>query len=147
VLATGYESAVCGEDAGVSTVDAPAAFVLEPVEPLPLQIRVNFGIFTGRDATRPELERLASRVLERTGSTSVIAQQRYVSSPEQTACLHEVLIEVPPDGIERSGFELETLEELLLADARTWLEECVEHPDGPMSLAERLGTATVSLDS
>ena len=126
--------------------DPPVAFVLEPVEPLPLQIRVNFGIYTGRDATRPELERLASRVLERTGTVSVIGQQRYVAGLEQMVCLHEVLIEVAPDGIERAGYDLETLHELLLADARNWLEECVQSPDGPMSLAERLGTATVSLE-
>ena len=129
----------------MSTIDAPAAFVLEPVEPLPLQIRVNFGIFTGRDATRPELERLAARVRERTGSVAVIAQQRYVVGAEQTACLHEVLLEVPADGVDNAGFEPEVLRELLLADARTWLDECIEHPDGPMSLAERLGTATLAL--
>jgi hypothetical protein len=126
-------------------MDAPLAVALDRLPRPSIQVLVNFGVFTGRDATRPEVERLVEALLERVPVATVTVQQRYEPSAELSLGLHEVLIEVFEDAAVESGHDFDVLRALIVADAERWVEGCREHPEGAMTLAERLGTATLDL--
>ena len=126
-------------------MDAPLAVALDRLPRPSIQVLVNFGVFTGRDATRPEVERLVESLLERVPDATVTVQQRYEASAELTLGLHEVLIEVFEDAAVDSGHDFEVLRALIVADAERWVDGCRERPEGAMTLAERLGTTTVGL--
>jgi hypothetical protein len=59
----------------VST-DELIAFVAA-AEPGALEIRVNFGVFAGREATAAELDELAHALLPAVGEVTVVAEERH----------------------------------------------------------------------
>ena len=67
---------------------APIAFVADDGD-----IRVNFGIFAGRDATQAELDELAQTLLDRVKSVTLVAENRVVADREMEASLHQIRIE------------------------------------------------------
>lgn len=67
---------------------APIAFVAEDGD-----IRINFGIFAGRDATPAEVDELARTLLDRVRSVTVVSENRFVVDHEMEASVHQIRIE------------------------------------------------------
>ena len=86
---------------------APIAFVADDGD-----VRVNFGIFAGREATSAELDELAQTLLERAKSVTVVAENRVVADRETEASVHQIRIE-PGSPIE------------ILPVAEQWAAACV----------------------
>ena len=42
-----------------------------------IEVRVNFGVFAGRDATAAEIDRLAEWLLDEVGEVSIISEERH----------------------------------------------------------------------
>ncbi len=92
------------------------AFVVEDPEQPALEIRVNFGIFAGRDATPAEIDELARRLLLEIDEIEIVAEHRYEVGAESEAQVHQVRIEVrDPAEIDR-----------LLNAAELWARTCIE---------------------
>lgn len=68
--------------------NAPIAFVSDEGD-----IRVNFGIFAGREATPAELDELAHVLLERVRTITVVAENRVIADHEREASVHQIRIE------------------------------------------------------
>lgn len=77
-------------------------------------IRVNFGMFAGRDATQAEIDDLARTLLEEVEAVTIVAEQRTVADREMEASVHQIRIELGEDDPQRP---------LLLAEQ--WAEACV----------------------
>ena len=124
------------------------AIVRPPGSPASLEIIVNFGVVTGRRATKAEVERLAGELLHRVPNAAVSVIERYeIAHDGVSACVEQVQIALSPEAVEQSGYEFEALSELVSASARKWALECRElPPEGDLSLSERLAPRTVSLD-
>lgn len=88
---------------------APIAFVSDDGD-----IRVNFGVFAGREATPAEIEDLARTLLAEVESITIIAEQRYIVDREMEASVHQIRIE--PAGGDVAA---------LVALAATWAETCI----------------------
>ncbi len=88
---------------------APIAFVAEDGD-----IRVNFGVFAGREATPAEIEELAHSLLEQLEAVTIVAEQRYIVDREMEASVHQIRVE-PGDG------NVETL----VALAAAWAGACI----------------------
>ena len=88
---------------------APIAFVSEDGD-----IRVNFGVFAGREATAAEIDDLARTLLEHLESVTIVAEQRYIVDREMEASVHQIRIE-PGSGDVAA----------LVAIAATWAEACI----------------------
>jgi hypothetical protein len=71
-------------------------FVSDSQEDADLELVVNFGIYSGRQATPAEVERLAQSLLEELDSVEIICEQRYEFDREVEATVFRVRIEVPP---------------------------------------------------
>ena len=109
-----------------STVSDPAlAFIATPEAQAGLEIRVNFGVFAGRDATAAEIDDLARTLIPEVGEVTIIAEQRHELSEDVEASLHQVRVEVGdeqlPDGLD----EMESLSERLLGACDTWARRAI----------------------
>ncbi|MDX6504029.1 MAG: hypothetical protein QOE29_1154, partial [Gaiellaceae bacterium] len=55
--------------------EAEIAFLAEPTES-PLEVRINFGIFAGRQATPAEIDDLARTLLPLLDQVTIVSEQR-----------------------------------------------------------------------
>lgn len=102
----------------------PMAFASR-TEPPGLEIRINFGVFAGREATPAELDELARELLPDVGAVSVVAEQRHEVSAESEVALHQVRVEVDGERLPNDPGELERLRDRLLAGAERWARICI----------------------
>jgi hypothetical protein len=81
------------------------------------EIRVNFGVMTGREVTAAEVDELARELHARIDAFSIVAEQRYEFAGEVEAAVHQVKIEVesPID---------EEFRGRLLEIAERWADAC-----------------------
>ena len=89
--------------------DAPIAFVDDAGD-----VRVNFGVFAGREATQAEIDELAHLLLENAESVTIVAERRYVVDREREASVHQIRVELawqPPEPV--------------LTIVRRWAEDCI----------------------
>lgn len=94
-------------------------------EPPGLEVRVNFGLFAGREATPAELDQLAQALLPEIGEVSVVAEQRRELSEESEAAVHQVRIEVADDRLPHERAARDALGERIVAAASDWAEACI----------------------
>jgi hypothetical protein len=78
-------------------------------------IRVNFGVFAGRDATQAEIDDLAKDLLDEVSAVTIVAEQRTVADREMEASIHQIRIELEP--------EADPQRPLLIAER--WAAACV----------------------
>ena len=98
-----------------------------------IEVRVNFGVFAGREATSAEIDRLAAYLLDEVGEVSIIAEQRYEIDAHVEASVHQVRIELAADRVPGNAAEREELERRILERAEYWAHLCVaeRHIDVP----------------
>lgn len=98
-----------------------------------LEIRVNFGVFAGRDATSAELEELGNLLVPEAGSVSIVAEQRHEMSDGVEVVLHQVRVAVPPDQIPADAEERRQLSEKLVGLAEIWARRCIHERHGDIA--------------
>jgi hypothetical protein len=101
------------------------AFVTRTHDVPGLEIRVNFGIFAGREATPAELEELAHALVPELDDVSVVSEQRHEVGEEAEASLHQVRVEVADDRLPADPETREELCDRLLDAVTTWAEACI----------------------
>ena len=75
------------------------------------EIRVNFGVITGREVTAAEVDELARELGARVDAFSIVAEQRYEFAGDVEATVHQVKIEVEkPIEVEFRGRLIEIVE-------------------------------------
>jgi hypothetical protein len=81
------------------------------------ELIVNFGVYSGRQATPAEVERLARELLQDVGAVEIVGEQRYEFSAEAEATVYRVRVTVPG-----AGHRTEELRDAVAA----WAEDCIE---------------------
>lgn len=105
---------------------AIALRVREHDEPA-LAVRVNFGVFAGREVTPAEINELARALRELLPAFSIVAEQRHEFGGDVEASVHQVLVEVPR---EHAGDEADVLAERIVLLANGWALDCIEARPG-----------------
>ena len=59
------------------------------------ELVVNFGVFSGREATEAEIYRLAQTLLEELETVEIVSEQRYEFDAEVEATVHQVRVLLP----------------------------------------------------
>jgi hypothetical protein len=77
-------------------------------------IRVNFGMFAGREATQAEIDELAKSLLDEVETITIVSEQRTIADREMEASVHQIRIDLGDADPQRP---------LLLAEQ--WAEACV----------------------
>ena len=101
------------------------AFVSRTQDVPGLEIRVNFGVFAGREATPAELEELAHVLVPELDDVSVVSEQRHEVGEEAEASLHQVRVEVADDRLPADPEEREDLCQRLLEAVEGWARVCI----------------------
>jgi len=90
-----------------------------------IEVRINFGIFAGRDATHAEIDRLAEWLLDEVGEVSIISEERHEMDAHVEASVHQVRIEVAADRVPADPAERTAIEERIVERAEHWANLCV----------------------
>ena len=101
------------------------AFVVRNHEAPGLEIRVNFGVFAGREATAAEIDELARALVPKVDDVSIVSEQRHEIGGDSEASLHQVRIEVDPEHIPPDEREADVLAGRLIEAAETWARACM----------------------
>lgn len=103
--------------------DSPLTFRAEPRDAPEIEIRVNFGMFAGRDATLAEIDDLARDLLGAVRRVSIVSLRRHELDDAGEAAIHQVKVEArAADAVEPGGDLAERLFELIDAWARRSIE-------------------------
>ena len=101
------------------------AFATRTHETPGLEIRINFGMYAGRDATPAEIDELGRELLERVHEVSIIAEERHVIADTSEVQLHQVRVEVPATDLPDDEHELDELRGRLLEVSERWARSCI----------------------
>jgi len=90
-----------------------------------IEVRVNFGIFAGREATAAEIDRLAQWLVDEVGEVSIISEERHEIDANVEASVHQVRIEVAADRVPADPLERAAMESRIVERAEHWARLCV----------------------
>jgi hypothetical protein len=110
---------------GFEEMDTMLAFPVRTPEPPGLEIRVNFGMFSGREATAAEIQELGAALLPEIGNAEISSQTRFEIGPDSEADVHQVRIEVPQAALPVDDFMLGELAGRLIGIAERWALGCI----------------------
>jgi hypothetical protein len=105
-------------------VENAIAFVAEQ-EPSGLEIRVNFGIFAGRNATTAELEDLGKLLVPEAGEVSIVGEERHEMNNSGEVMLHQVRVAIAPERIPADRVDRSDFCERLVTLAEIWARQCI----------------------
>ena len=77
-------------------------------------VRVNFGVFAGRNATQAEIDDLARALRDEASTFTIVAEERHEFGGDVEAAVRQIVIEIP-DGDE----------ERILGIAERWAKDCI----------------------
>jgi hypothetical protein len=101
------------------------AFAVYERETPAIEVRVNFGMYAGRDATAAEIDRLAEWLLDEVGEVSIISEERHEIDANVEAAVHQVRIEVAADRVPAHPAERAAIEARVVERAEHWANLCV----------------------
>jgi hypothetical protein len=101
------------------------AFAVQQQDAPAIEVRINFGIFAGRDATAAEIDRLAEWLLDEVGEVSIISEERHEIDARVEASVHQVRIEVATDRVPGDPAERAAIEARIVERAEHWANLCV----------------------
>ena len=83
-----------------------------------LEVAVNFGVLTGRQATAAELESLGRQLVADAGEVSLVSEERFELGPHSEAELHQVRVELDGGSLD------DALRARVVATAEAWARAC-----------------------
>jgi hypothetical protein len=109
----------------MGSAEPAIAFATRTFEPPALEIRVNFGMFAGREATPAEIDDLATALLHKVTEVAIVAEDRHEIGAHSEASVHQVRIEVAADRVPPAGPARESVLKRLVERAEYWAHTCV----------------------
>jgi hypothetical protein len=110
----------------MAEIPAPIAFATSRSEPPHLEIRVNFGVFAGREATPAELDELGRMVLAEVGHVTLVSEHRHELGGHTETSLHQVRMDVPRDLLPDDVVEADSMCDRLVKLAEEWARSCID---------------------
>jgi hypothetical protein len=110
----------------MGSTEPAIAFATRTFEPPALEIRVNFGMFAGREATPAEIDELATALLDKVTEVAIVAEDRHEMSAHSEAAVHQVRIEVAGEELPSGEHEVDELRGRLIEAAERWARACMD---------------------
>jgi hypothetical protein len=110
----------------MGSVEPVIAFATRTFEPPGLEIRVNFGMFAGREATPAEIDDLATVLRDKVHELAIVSEDRHEFGDHSEAEVHQVRIEVPSEALPAGEDEVIELRGRVLEAAERWAQECID---------------------
>jgi hypothetical protein len=112
-------------------MDPAIAFCVREHDEPALEVRVNFGVFAGRQATPAEIDELGAYLLDEVGAVTIVAEERHELDPTLETSVHIVRIEVVDRQLPASDIDRKRLERTLIERAEHWARNCIAHRHAP----------------
>ena len=106
--------------------EPPIAFVAVPSEAPDVEIRINFGVFAGREATPAELDDLGRAAMEQVDHVTLVSEHRHELGERSETSLHQVRMGVPRSELPADAADAERARDRLVALAETWAQSCID---------------------
>jgi hypothetical protein len=87
-----------------------------------LEVRVNFGVFAGRNATQAEIDDLARTLNDVVESFSIVAEERHEFGGSIETSVRQIVIEIDGDNV---GEDIDVLCERIVARAEQWASDSI----------------------
>jgi len=87
-----------------------------------LEVRVNFGVFAGRNATQAEIDDLARSLRDVVESFAVVAEERHEFAGSVEASLRQIAIRIDREDVDG---DIGVLYERVVARAEKWASDCI----------------------
>jgi hypothetical protein len=100
----------------VQELDNVVAFATSPETP-PVVVRVNFGMFAGREATPAEIDDLARLLIPEVGDVTIVREERHEISEDTEGSVQQVRIELTDEQTHSAG--------RIVALAERWANACI----------------------
>jgi len=100
------------------------AFATRTFEPPALEIRVNFGLLAGREATPAEIDALAAALRDKVTELTIVSEARHELSGRSEATVRQVRIEAGGGQLPSDDHELDELRGRLIEIAERWARAC-----------------------
>jgi hypothetical protein len=94
-------------------------------EPPGLEIRVNFGMFAGRQVTPHEIDGLGRLLVPEIEDVAIVSEERHQMGGGHEISLHQVKVEVAEDHLPAEGPERDALTEKLVGLTEIWARQCI----------------------
>ena len=78
-------------------------------------VRVNFGVFAGRNATQAEIDDLARALRDEARTFAIVAEERHEFGGDVEAAVRQIVIEIP-----------DAREDRVLEIAERWAKACIQ---------------------
>ena len=98
------------------------AFRVRDREPAAIEVRVNFGVFAGRNASQAEIGELASSIHEEVESFAILAEERHEFGDDIETAVRQVVIEVAPA---YGSADVDDLCTRIMVRAEQWAAACI----------------------
>lgn len=89
-----------------------------------LEVRINFGMLTGREATAAEIDELAEALLPAVGQVSIVSEERHEIGEHAEASVHQVVVEVNQQHVPPAEEDAEQLSARIVEEAVRWTHSC-----------------------
>lgn len=107
------------------------AFCVSRQEPPALEVRVNFGVFAGRQVTPAEIDELARYLLDEVGAVTIVAEDRHELDATLETSVHIVRIELGDRQVPTNDLDRRRPEHTLVERAEHWARSCIAQRHAP----------------
>lgn len=108
----------------MGSAEPALAFAARTFEPPALEIRVNFGLLAGREATPAEIDVLAAALRDKVTELTIVSEARHELSGRSEATVRQVRIEAGGGQLPTDDHELDELRGRLIEIAERWARAC-----------------------
>ena len=103
-------------------MDPAIAFRVHPHEGPALEVRVNFGVYAGRNATAAEIDDLAHLLRAEVPVFAIVAEGRHEFGNDVETSLHQVVIEVDRQNADKLT---DAVSDRIVEMANRWAAACI----------------------
>ena len=107
------------------------AFCVSRPAPPALEVRVNFGVFAGRQATPAEIDELARWLLDEIPAVTIVAEERHELDATLETSVHIIRIEIADGQLPTNDLDRRRLERTLVERAEHWARTCIAARPAP----------------
>jgi hypothetical protein len=105
-----------------TSMEPALAFRVSAHEGPALEVRVNFGVYAGRNASAAEIDDLARSLRDEISRFAVTAEERHEFGDDSETSLHQVVIEVDSDDVATLS---DGAADRIVAIANRWAAACI----------------------
>jgi hypothetical protein len=109
----------------VQSPELPLVFGAPKREPPALELRVNFGVFAGREVTQAEIDALGKELLEKARHVSIVSERHYEIGADAESSVHQLRIEIPSEALPLWECDLPEMRGRLIEVTERWARACI----------------------